>query len=237
MKSTDYPTAWEHPPSRWAWVKHMTMNTIGLVGWGGGWVLLLGISTEAPNWFVWVFMPYFLYGAYRVTVQLIYFPSALHMLRVLRAYPWQVLHGSPRGIDQHPDAEDRGIWIMFPDPSGGSQTGIPLTFVKHHRSYWWLRRIGGPRTKVELKRQLEPLWFAGDPRFLGVVAVPAGNGRTPRRLHFLYQPSALDPRAPRRHWDGLNPADLERARRAGARFVVAVPPAVTGRSGREGTES
>ncbi|GAB2443520.1 hypothetical protein GCM10027162_43380 [Streptomyces incanus] len=93
---------------------------------------------------------------------------------------------------------------------------------------------GGPRTKPALKAQLEPLWFAGDPRFLGVVAVSSRDGKAPRRLHFLYQPSAFDERAPRRSWEGADPADLERARRAGARFVDAVPPAVSGVGESEG---
>ncbi|MGI3198092.1 hypothetical protein ACRJ4W_04350 [Streptomyces sp. GLT-R25] len=69
----------------------MAMNGLGLIGWIGGWIVLLGISTRTPNWVVWVFMPYFFYGAYRAFIQVRYFPLAFHMLRVLRAYPWQLL--------------------------------------------------------------------------------------------------------------------------------------------------
>ncbi|MGY0069493.1 hypothetical protein ACWZEH_22435 [Streptomyces sp. QTS137] len=213
------------------------MSVIGVAAWAGGWVILLGVSVNGPSWLVWLFMPYFVYGLYRLVVQFYGFPVALSVLRVLREYPWQIYYNAARGIDDHPDAEAPGIWIELPDPAGSSDAGIPLAFVKHHRAFWWLRRIGGPRTKPALKAQLEPLWFAGDPRFLGVVAVSSRNGKAPRRLHFLYQPSAFDGRAPRRSWEGVEPADLERARRAGARFVDAPSTAASGVRGSEGAES
>lgn len=210
------------------------MNAIGAVGWAGGWVALLAISTRSPNWVTWFFMPYFIYGLYRLIVQLTYFPMAFNMLRTLWEYPWQVLYNAPRGIGEHADAETSGVWIEFPNPARSLGKKIPLTFVKHHRSFWWLRRIGGPRTKPELKRQLEPLLFAGDPRFLGVVAALSPNGR-PKRLHLLYQPSAFDENATRRAWADAHFADFERARRAGARFAVAVPPAAPEVEGQQGT--
>ncbi|WP_328873573.1 hypothetical protein OHT76_27750 [Streptomyces sp. NBC_00287] len=205
----------------------MAMNVVGLVGWIGGWVALLGISTHTPNWAVWIFMPYFVYGLYRAVIQLRYFPTALQTLRTLQHYPWQLLTHTPRGLDEHPEAEDGGMWIEFPDPARPEGRRIPLTFVKHHRAYWWLRHIGGPRTKPELKARLEPLWFAGDPRFLGVVAVNGRRGAAPRRLHFLYRPSAFEQRAERRQWDDVTPDALERARRAGARFLESAPAATT----------
>jgi hypothetical protein len=199
------------------------MNVVGLVGWGGGWIALLGMSVHMSNWAAWVFMPYFIYGIYRVIIQLRCFPAAFNMLRTLREYPWQVLYGIPRGINEHPEAETGGVWIEFPHPAGRSGNGVPLTFVKHHRAFWWLRRIGGPRTKTELKEQLEPLLFAGDPRFLGVVAAISGSGRL-KRLHFLYQPSAFDAKARPRKWVDADLVDLERARRGGARQCDIVPP-------------
>jgi len=222
VNSADYPTAWDHPPTRRAWAGHMAMNVLGLLGWIGGWVALLGISTHTPNWVVWIFMPYFLYGAYRTVVQVRYFPLAFHMLRVLRTYPWQLFPDVSRGLDEHPDAENGGIWIELPNP-GDCSKAIPLVFVKHHRAYWWMRRIGGPRTKPALKAQLEPLWFVGDPRFVAVVAAPGRGAAAPRRLHFLYQPSAFYKSAARRHWEDASPVDLELARRAGALLLDAVP--------------
>ncbi|MFJ4782837.1 hypothetical protein [Streptomyces sp. NPDC088794] len=205
----------------------MVMNIVGLVGWPVVWfgLLYVLIGYLSPG-FAWLFALPLCYVLYRAVIQLRYISTALRMVRVLQHYPWQLLHRAPRGLDRHPEAEDDGIWIEFPDPVDDRERGIPLTFVKHYRAYWWLRRIGGPRTKPGLKARLEPLWFAGDPRFLGVLAVSARGGKAPRRLHFLYRPSALDPRAERRRWQGATPADLEVARRAGARFAEASPTSV-----------
>jgi len=225
----DYRTAWDHLPTRRAWWGHMAMNVAGLVGWPAAWIgLLYVLVVFLSRGFAFLFALPLCYALYRAVIQLRYLPTAIHMLRVLQQYPWQLLSHTPRGLDEHPDAEDGGIWIEFPDPAGRGDKGIPLTFVKHHRAYWWLRHIGGPRTKPEVKAQLEPLWFAGDPRFLGVVAVTGRRGVAPRRLHFLYRPSAFEQRAVRRQWDDATPEDLERARRAGARFLASASAATAG---------
>ncbi|WP_158719388.1 hypothetical protein [Streptomyces sp. NBRC 110035] len=237
MGSASQPTAWDSWSTRLEWSKVLAASLAGLVAWGGGWVIMLGISANGPNWLVWVFIPFWVYGFYRMVLQLRGIPVVFSLLWILREYPWQIYYEAARGIDDHPDAEAPGIWIELPDPAGRSDAGIPLVFVKHHRAFWWLRRIGGPRTKPALKARLEPLWFAGDPRFLGVVAVSSRDGKAPRRLHFLYQPSAFDGRAPRRSWEGVEPADLERARRAGARFADVPSTAVSGAKGSEGAES
>ncbi|MEU1128435.1 hypothetical protein ABZ383_00975 [Streptomyces sp. NPDC005900] len=194
----------------------MVMNAVGLVGWVGGWLALLGVSTYQPDWVALVFMPYFLYGFYRATVQLRYFPTAFRMRRILRTYPWQILTDVPRGVGSHPGAQDDGPWVELPNPADGAGP-VPLVFISHLRSHWWLRHIGGPRTAPELKARLEPLWFAGDPRFLGVVAVSRRAGNAPRRLHFLYQPQALGKASPKQGWSAGS-AELERARMAGARI-------------------
>lgn len=157
----------------------MAMNVIGLIGWIATWFgLLYVLIVYLSQGFVFLFVLPLCYCVYRVLVQLRYFPTAFRMVRVLRTYPWQVLPGVPRGLDEHPEAEDAGIWVEIPNPTGHAK-GVPLVFVKHHRAYWWMRRIGGPRTKPLLKAQLEPLWFAGDPRFLGVLAASAKGGDAP----------------------------------------------------------
>jgi len=200
----------------------MAMNVIGLIGWIAAWVgLLYVLIVFLSQGFIFLFVLPLCYCVYRALIQLRYFRPAFCMAQVLRTYPWQVLPGVRRGLDEHPEAEDDGIWIEVPNPASRAK-GIPLVFVRHHRAYWWMRRIGGPRTKPEFKAQLEPLWFAGDPRFLGVVAAPAKGGDAPRRLHFLYQPSAFSKTATRRQWEDASPADVERARRAGALFLNTV---------------
>ncbi|MFJ1972140.1 hypothetical protein ACIO93_26060 [Streptomyces sp. NPDC087903] len=200
----------------------MMMNVVGLFGWPVGWVALLGISTYTPNWVVWLFMPYFFYGFYRFFIQFTYFPSALRMRRVLREYPWQVIEGVPSGHGKYPGARDDGIWFEFRNPSDAEEK-IPLVFIKHHRSYWWLRRLDTPRTKPKRRAQIEPLWFAGDPRFLGVVAAPCRGGRAPKRLHLLYQRPVFDSRCESVSW-GADAADIDRARRAGALQLPDISP-------------
>jgi hypothetical protein len=195
----------------------MTMNVVGLVGWPAGWVALLGISTSTPNWTVWIFVPYFIYGFYRFFQQIGYFPAALRMRRILREYPWQLLEGVPSGLGKHPGARDDGIWFEFRNPARSEEV-IPLVFIKHQRSYWWMKRMDGPRTKLERRAQIEPLWFAGDPRFLAVVAAPGKGGKVPKRLHLLYQRPVFDSRCEPEGW-GTTSVDITRARRAGALYL------------------
>ncbi|MGC3000460.1 hypothetical protein ACPF8X_19385 [Streptomyces sp. G35A] len=211
------------------------MTNLGLIGWPAAWLgilyVLIALLSQA---FLLVFALPLCYAFYRSVLQVRHAVTVFRMKSVLREYPWQVLRNAPRGIDEHPDAEDGGIWIEFPDPTGSSERGIPLTFVKHHRAYWWLRRIGGPRTKPHLKAQLDTLWFAGDPRFLGVVAVPVASGQGPKRLHFIYRPSVFEERAAG-EWAEVDRTDIERARRAGARLPSFAHPSVTDASGQQGT--
>lgn len=222
MNLTNHPTAWDHPPTRRAWTQHMAMNVVGLIGWIGGWIALLGISTNTPNWVVWIFMPYFLYAPHRVYLQLkSYFPAAVRMQRILRQYPLQVLADVPRGLGKHPEAQDDGMWFELRNPENPEEK-IPLVFLAHGRQHWWIRRIGGPRTDPQLKAEIEPLWFAGDPRFLAVIAAPGRKDRAPKRMHLLYQRSAFSRRADNAGWSA-SPEALERARRAGARVSDPVP--------------
>ncbi|MDQ0385608.1 hypothetical protein J2S54_002428 [Streptomyces sp. DSM 42143] len=189
------------------------MNIVGLIGWAGGWVLLLWVSTCTPNWVSWVFVPYFIYGPYRVIIQLRYFPPAFVMLRVLRAYPWQILPNRPRGLTKRPEVEGRHYgWFEFPNPADPDQQ-LPLVFSHHLRTEWWSRRMA-PRAKPGLKADIETLWFAGDPRFIGLVAAPTRRGTAPRRLHVLEQ--RMHMRSGWRFADwGATPDDIERGRRAG----------------------
>lgn len=218
MNSTDCTQAWDHAPTRRAWVKHMAVNVVGLIGWPAGWITLLGASMYTPNWVVWLFMPFFLYGFYRFCNQLTYFRWAYRMRRVLREYPWQSLEGVPSGLGKHPAAQDDGMWFEFRNPDDFEEK-IPLVFLRHQRSYWWLRRMDGPRTKPERRAQIEPLWFAGDPRFLAVVAAPTRDGKAPKRLHLLYQRAVFDRgRTPQACDVGV--VDSERACRAGATYVA-----------------
>ncbi|WP_306335043.1 hypothetical protein [Streptomyces sp. KL118A] len=194
----------------------MALNVLGSIGWIGGWIVLLGISTRTPDWVVWIFMPYFIYGSYRVVVQARYFPAALRMLRILRTYPWQVLRGVPNGLTKHPDVLGSQYgWFELPNPASPGQQ-LPLVFGQHLRVEWWSRRMA-PRAKPVLKAQIEVVWFAGDPRFIGLIAAPTRDGRAPRRLQVLQQQMGTDGgRRDFAEW-GATPEDIERGRRVGIR--------------------
>ncbi|MFG2683022.1 hypothetical protein [Streptomyces sp. NPDC048392] len=164
----------------------MVMNVVGLFGWVSGWVILLGISVYSADWLVWVFLPYFIYGPYRVLTQLQYFPAALSILRILRTYRWQLLRGVPHGLSNRPEIASRHYgWFEFPNPAVPSQW-LPMVFARHLRLEWWSRRMA-PRAKPHLKAQIEEIWFAGDARFVGVIAAPARRRKSPRRMHVIEQ--------------------------------------------------
>ncbi|MGP3952769.1 hypothetical protein [Streptomyces sp. 7N604] len=215
MDPADYPTAWDHPPARNAWMKHMAMNVVGLIGWIAAWFGLLAVLVVflSPG-FTFLFVPFLIYTFYRAFVQLFYFPWAVRMMRILREYPWQVLKGVPCGLTKHPEVLGRQYgWFEFPNP-GRAEQRLPLVFPRHMRVGWWHRRMA-PRAKPQLKAQIDVVWFAGDPRFIGLVAAPTSDGRAPRRLHVLQQQMGSDGgRRSLSDW-GVTPEDIDRGRRAG----------------------
>ncbi|MET8483440.1 hypothetical protein ABZV76_05925 [Streptomyces tendae] len=189
----------------------MVMNVVGLFGWVIGWVVLLGVSVYSADWLVWVFLPYFVYGPYRVLTQLRYFPAALSMLRILRTHRWQLLREVPYGLTDRPEVPSRHYgWFEFPNPVRPGQW-LPMVFTRHLRLEWWCRRMA-PRAKPHLKAQIEEIWFAGDARFAGVIAAPGRKGRGPRHMHVMHQRSI--PRNDERLNDcGAGPDDIARGRR------------------------
>ncbi|MET8899346.1 hypothetical protein [Streptomyces sp. NPDC004538] len=206
-------TAWHHLRTRQAWLAHMLMNVIGLVGWAGGWILLLGISTRTPNWVVWFFMPYLIYGPYRVLTQFKYFVAGFLMLRILRTYPWMIIADVPRGLSRRPEVPSKQYgWFEFPNPAHPEQS-LPVVFPQHFRRWWWARRMA-PQAKSHLKADIATIWFAGDPRFIGLVAAPTRMGKAPRRLHVVEQRIGAQSGWRFADW-GATPEDIERGRRVG----------------------
>lgn len=193
----------------------MVMNVFGLIGWSGAWVMLLGLSLRTPNWVLWIFMPYFIYGPYRVLIQLCCLPETLWMRRILQNYPWQILRCVPHGLTKRPEVKGRHYgWFEFPNPSRPDHW-IPLVFARHFRGEWWARRMA-PRAKPRLKIEIETLWFAGDPRFVGLIGVPTRGGTAPRRMRVIEQRTDAQSDQRFNDWDATA-EDIERGRRAGVR--------------------
>lgn len=179
--------AWDHPPSRRSWTGHMLMNFVGLLGWIASWLgLLYALVVFLSPGLTFLFLPPLCYCFYRLVVQLCYFRPALRMRRIMLTYPWQVLRFIPYGLADHSEVVSKHYgWFEFSNPAR-SQHRLPLVFPRHHRTEWWHRRMA-PRAKSVLKADIETVWFAGDPRFIGLIAAPGRGGTRPRRLHVLEQ--------------------------------------------------
>lgn len=207
------PAAWEDGSTRRAWALHVTgAVTAGFV-WVGCWVLLLAISAYGSGWVVWVCLPYFLYGPYRVAAQVKIFLTALLMRRVLRAYCWSVVRDAPRGLTDRPEVSGSQFgWFEFRNPARPDQL-LPLVFRSHLGTRWWAKRMD-QGAESSLRDQINPVWFAGDPRFIGVVAAPARKGVAARRLHLVEQRIEAGSGQCFSEWRATAD-DIERGRRAG----------------------
>ncbi|MFF3610199.1 hypothetical protein [Streptomyces sp. NPDC002580] len=168
-----------------------------------------------PRWIGWLFLLLLVYATFRAVLQLAYIRPSIYIRRTLTQYPWQLLSGVPRGRNKHPQVQENEMWLELPNPEEPEER-IPLLFLSSMRTFWWMRRFGTSRTKPEVKAQIEPLWFAGDPRFVAVIAATGRTGKGPRRLHLLYQRTATGRRGIEPTDWRASPAALERARRSGA---------------------
>lgn len=224
MGPTEYPTAWDHPPTRRAFTQHLILIVLRLVGWIGVWVGSLAVLVVflSPG-FTLLFVPLLGYSAFRAVLQLAYVRPSIYIQRVLWNYPWQLLTDVPRGRNKHPRVQEDEMWLELPNPEEPGER-IPLLFLSTMRTFWWMRRFGTARTKPELKAEIEPLWFAGDPRFVAVIAASGRKGKAPKRLHLLYQRTATGHRGVEPTDWNASPAALERARRSGAHVPDAVHP-------------
>ncbi|MER5789952.1 hypothetical protein [Streptomyces sp. NPDC001980] len=215
MNPADHPTAWEHPPTRQAWGKQLAMNVAALVAWIASWfALLAALAVFLGPGFVVVVVPFLMYSFYRAFLQLFVIAGVFRMRRVLRVYPWQLSHEIPYGLTKRTDVVGRQFgWFEFPNPARPEES-LPMVFGRHWGVGWWSRRMS-PRAASELKAQIGEVWFAGDPRFIGVLGAPASDGSMPRRLRFLHQQSGADEETRGVAGWGATAEDIERGRRAG----------------------
>ncbi len=213
MNPTAYSTAWEHPQTRNAWRRQTFLIPCKLFGWIACCIatIVITVGFISPTWVIFS-IPLLAYSAIRAIVQIGLLTCEFSSRRILKVYPWQILRDTPRSRAKHPEASREGMWIGFNNPGAKGEV-IPLVFIKQARTHWWYKRIGGPTTDPSLTAQLDPLWFAGDPRFVGVVAASDHSGTTPKRMHVLYQPHAMG--RGKQKWSATH-SDLERAKRAGA---------------------
>lgn len=202
MQATDaaqFETAWEHPPTRTAWMRTALFRCAALLVWLAALPAWLYAVLLTPVWTLVVWMPVFfvvLYQAMLAAGGVLPLPG---LRRVLRHYPWQVHPGSAAE-----PVKGGGTRFVLPDPERpGKSVGLRHGgYLGGGRTFWVRRVRAGGVTEV---------WFAGDPRFIGVVAAPG-----PARLIRCAQREAVDDRmAARRH--GVSAEAVERARAAGAR--------------------
>lgn len=213
MNPALFPTAWDHAPTRRAWGLHVVVAVASGLCWVAGWVLLLAVSTYTAQWVVWMCLPYFLYAPYRVAAQVKTVSTAFLMLRVLRAYPWSVVRDIPRGLTDRPEVSSGQYgWFEFSNPARPDHR-LPLVFASHLRTRWWAKRMD-PRAKPNVKAQIDTLWFAGDPRFIGIIGAPTRRSTAPRRLHVIEQRISEGNGQNFTDWCAT-PDDIERGRRAG----------------------
>ncbi|MFV8187848.1 hypothetical protein [Streptomyces sp. AF1B] len=209
MSASHPPTAWDDPDSRSAWTKLFTWAVLGQVLWPlicvGTLLLIVG-----PEWPVWLCFVPLLYSAYRTVLQYRYFTEAFQIRRILREYAWQVFATPESGIGGVPGAKSGDVWLKLPNPERSDDL-VAMILHGHVRSPWWRRRLG-PGVKPQRKAQVAEIWFAGDVRFAGVLAVPG-----PGRLFLLYQRPDNGPRFRRDVHEAADEA-LHRARRAGVRI-------------------
>jgi hypothetical protein len=217
MSPADHPVAWEHPPTRRAWLRQLAVNALGLVGWVALWFALLAVLSIflSPGYAI-VIAPFLVYAFYRAFLQVFVFPAIFRMRRTLQVYPWHLHSDAPRGLADRTDVVGRQYgWFEFPNPARPEER-LPMVFPRHWGVGWWSRRMA-PRATPELKAQIGVVWLAGDPRFIGVLAAPSSDGSTPRRFRFLHQQTGADGgRISVTDW-GATVEDIERGHRAGIR--------------------
>ncbi|WP_369246968.1 hypothetical protein [Streptomyces sp. R41] len=209
MAPTQDSTAWADPATRRAWTQLVTFAILGQILWPVAWVGLLAWYVISPTWTLWFFFVPMLYSFYRTFLQPAYITWALRALRLLREYPWQVYERPESGIGKVPDAGPGDVWLKFPDPEQ-SAGRVAMVMRSHLRATFWARRLG-PGVKPEKAAQVQEIWFAGDPRFAAVIAIPG-----PRRLYVICQRPSYNRGIPG-HAHGAGPDAVERARRAGIR--------------------
>ncbi|WP_404816937.1 hypothetical protein [Streptomyces thermolineatus] len=198
MQTTIYKTAYEDPATRRAWRGHMARRILRLVLWIIAFPGFVFAAVMTPVWTVAIFVPLLGTSCYQWLVSIAHIGFSLRIRRTLRVYPWQPF----------PDAVEKlGVPLLrlsLPDPeTPGAMVAIDKRGTL--ASPWGLWE------KSAKKGAVGEVWFAGDPRFAGVLALPG-----PKRLTLLTQPETYNSDLPARA-EGIGPEARARAEAAGFR--------------------
>jgi hypothetical protein len=117
---------------------------------------------------MWFMLPNALYALYCAFLQREYIASAARTRRILKMYPWHTHKRPESGIGQIPGAKLGDVWLTLPDPDQPDHA-VRVIVYGHARSGWWRRRLGRGY-ESEKTAHVAEVWFAGDPRFAGVIA-------------------------------------------------------------------
>lgn len=193
-------TAYDDAATRRAWRRTASFRLCAFLLSLASFVAWLYAVLLTPVWALWVLMPVLFVLIYVAMLNTARVSGVLSLRRVLRVYSWQSVpgaasiakNGTTRFSFADPEHPDPGKRVSL---GYGSFLGSGYTF--------WVRQVKAGA--------VDEVWFAGDPRFLGVVAVPG-----PRRLMGVAQREAVDSQMSARK-RGVSPEARERAKAAGAR--------------------
>ncbi|MGP3981242.1 hypothetical protein [Streptomyces sp. KR80] len=201
-----YACAYDHPATQRAIRVRLLLHSAGALG-----LLALGVAClvalhnlpdATVSWgflFLWILSLVLFSLCARAVAQAI---AAHGEQKVLRTYPWQRLHGAV-----YVDAAGQHK-LVLPNPDAPYLDVHLLASARLFPS-----REDGPPPPGSMVP--DEVWFAGDPRFITVVALPG-----PRRMRTVIQPSALESRIAA--YDG--PISEEARRRALAVGARVAPP-------------
>ncbi|MFB6440300.1 hypothetical protein ACFCVY_26615 [Streptomyces sp. NPDC056411] len=193
-----HTTAWDDPATRQAWRRTVLFRCAAVLGWLLGFPAWLFSVVMTPRWLLVLWLPLLCVGIWYALISMVAATSLPGIRRVLRVYPWQA------DIVDVRSKKNGGTQFVLPDPERPEKSvrlgyGALIGTGRH----FWVRAVRSG--------QVTTAWFAGDPRYVGVVAAPGL-----RNLLWVAQPEAADARmSPRRR--GVSPEARARARSAGAR--------------------
>ncbi|MFF8373959.1 hypothetical protein ACF05W_34915 [Streptomyces lydicus] len=194
----DHETAWDDPDTRRAWRSTTLFRCAAVLGSLLAFPAWLFAVVMTPAWLLVLWLPVLCVGLWYALLAMAAMASLAGTRRVLRVYPWQA------GITEVRSKKNGSTQFVVPNPERAEKpVSLGYGGLIGTGRHFWVRTVKCG--------QVTAAWFAGDPRYLGVVATPG-----PRHLVLVAQREATDSRmSPRRR--GVSPEARAKARAAGAR--------------------